>query len=52
MKLLLALLVLFSPLSIYAQGDTENELSHHAIGLSASMLSGPGWVSGCTIAFN
>jgi hypothetical protein len=41
MKLLL-LILLFAPLAVLAQEEADEKLSHHAIGLSASMLSGPG----------
>ena len=42
MKSLLLFLLLLTPLTLLAQEEPEEKLSHHALGLSASMLSSPG----------
>lgn len=42
MKTLLLVLVLLTPLTLLAQEEPAEKLSHHALGLSASMLSSPG----------
>jgi len=42
MKSLLLSLLLIAPLTLLAQEDSSEKLSHHALGLSASMLSSPG----------
>jgi hypothetical protein len=42
MKTLLLILVLLAPLTLPAQEEPAEKLSHHALGLSASMLSSPG----------
>lgn len=42
MKSLLLFLLLLAPLTLLAQEEPEEKLSHHALGLSASMLSSPG----------
>lgn len=42
MKTLLLVIVLLAPLTLLAQEEPAEKLSHHALGLSASMLSSPG----------
>src|SRR5690242_3911854 len=42
MKTLLLVLVLLTPLTLLTQEEPAEKLSHHALGLSASMLSSPG----------
>lgn len=42
MKTLLWVLLSLTPLTLLAQEASEEKLSHHALGLSASMLSSPG----------
>jgi hypothetical protein len=42
MKTALLVLVLLTPLTLLAQEEPAEKLSHHALGLSASMLSAPG----------
>lgn len=42
MKSLLLSLLILAPLTLLAQEEPAEKLSHHALGLSASMLSAPG----------